>query len=77
LFSGIRQLIEEIVTFHARQNIVVTSKEITTFCGRRPDGVAFDGKGKQCVFLEFTRPIDPVTASDEWDWAEKKELEKN
>jgi len=77
LFFGIRRINEEIVTFHARQNIVLTSEEITTFYGRRPDGVAFDAKGKQCIFLEFTRPIDPVTSSDEWDWAERKELEKN
>jgi len=29
------------------------------------------------VFLEFTRPMDSVTSSDEGDWAEIKELEKN
>jgi len=77
LFSGIRRLNDEIITFHARQNIVLTSEEITSFYGRRPDGVAFDAKGKQCVFLEFTRPMDLVTFSDEGDWAETKELEKN
>jgi len=31
LFFGIRRINEEIVTFHARQNIVLTSEEITTF----------------------------------------------
>jgi len=77
LFSGIRQLNEEIVTFHARQNIVLTSEEITALYGRRPDRVAFDAKGQQCVFLEFTRPMDLVTSSDEGDWPERKELEKN
>jgi len=46
LFSGVRRLNEEIVTFHARQNIILTSEEITCFYGRRPDGVAFDAKGK-------------------------------
>ena len=45
--------------------------------GRRSDGVAFDAKGKQCVFLEFTCPMVSVTSSDEGDWAERKELEKN
>jgi len=73
----IRRLIEDVVTFHAQQNIALTSEEITSFYGRRPDGVAFDAKGKQCVLLEFTRPMDSVTSSDEEDWAERKELEKN
>jgi len=45
--------------------------------GRRPNGVAFDTKGKQCVFLEFIRPMDSVTSSDVGEWAERKELEKN
>jgi len=58
LFSGLKRLNEEIATFHARQNIVLTSEEITTFYGRRPDGVAFDAKGKQNMFLEKNyRPI--------------------
>ena len=42
-----------------------------------PEGVAFDAKSKQCIFLEFTRPMDLVTLSDERDWAERKKLEKN
>jgi len=46
LFSGIRRLNEEITTFHARQNIFLTASKITTFQGRRPDGVGFDEKGK-------------------------------
>jgi len=75
--SGIRRLIEDVITFHSRQNIVLTSQEITSFYGQRPDGVAFDAKNKHCVFLEFTRPMDSVTSSDEGDWAETKELEKN
>jgi len=77
LFSGIRRLNDEIITFHAQQNIVLISEEITSFYGRRPDEVVFDAKCKQCVFLEFTRPMDLVTSSDEGDWAERKELEKN
>jgi len=77
LFSGIRRLNDEIAAFHARQNIILTLEEITTFYDRRPDGVAFDAKGKQCFFLEFTRLLDSVTLSDEGDWAERKELEKN
>jgi len=74
LFSGIRRLNDDISTFHARQNIVLTSEEITFFYSRRPNGVPFDATGKQCVFLEFTSPMDSVTSSDEGDWAERKEL---
>jgi len=37
----------------------------------------FDDKNKPCVFLEFTHPMDSVTSSQERDWAERKELEKN
>jgi len=77
LFSGIRRLIENVTTFHARQNIVLTSHETTSFYSRRPDGVAFDAKSNHCVFLEFTLPMDSVTSSAEGDWAEIKELEKN
>jgi len=77
LFSGIRRLIEDVTTFHAWQNIILTSQETTSFYSRRPDGVAFDAKSKNCVFLEFTRPMDSVTSSDEGDWAEIRELEKN
>jgi len=64
LFSGIRRLNEEIATFYARQNIFLTAEEITTFQGQRSDGGAFDAKGEQCVFLEFTRSIDSVSSSD-------------
>ena len=55
----------------------MTLEETTSFYGRRPDGVAFDANGKQCMFLEFTRPMGSVTSSDEGDWAKRKELEKN
>ena len=77
LFSGIRNLIDNVVAFQARLNIVLTSHEITSFYSRRPDGVAFDTKIKRCVLLEFTRPMDLVTSSEEGDWAELKEFEKN
>jgi len=77
LFSRIRRLNDDIITFHARHNIVLTAEEITFFYGWRPNGIAFDAKGKQCVFLEFTHPMDSVTSSEEVDWAERKELEKN
>jgi len=71
-FSGIRRPNDEIITFHAWQNIILSSEEITSFYGRRPGGVASDAKGTHCVFLEFTRPMDSVTSSDEarGDWAE-------
>ena len=45
LFFGIRRINEEIVTFHARQNIVLTSEEITSFYGRRPNEVASEALG--------------------------------
>jgi len=72
LFSGIRRLRAGVTEFHARQDIVLTFQEITSFYSRRPDGVAFDDKNKLCVFLEFTRPMDSVTSSEEGDWAERK-----
>ena len=71
LFSGISH------RFHARQNIVFTSQETTSFNSRRPDGVAFDAKSKLCIFLEFIRPMASVTSSDKGDWAKIKEIEKN
>jgi len=64
LFPGIRRLIEDVTAFHARQNIVLTSQETTSFCSLRPDEIAFDAKSKHCVFLEFSRPMDSVTSSD-------------
>jgi len=77
LFSGIKRLRADVTEFHARQDIVLTDLEITSLYSRRPDGVASDDKNKHCVFLEFTRPMDSVTSSQEGDWAEKRELEKN
>ena len=77
LFSGIKRLREDVTEFHARQDIVLTDLEITSFYSWRPDGVAFDDRNKHCVFLEFTRPMDSVTSSQEGDWADTKELEKN
>ena len=49
-------------------NIFLTAAEITTFQGQRPDGVAFDAKAKQRVFLEFTSLMDSVSFSDDGDW---------
>jgi len=43
----------------------------------QPDGVAFNAKDKECVFLEFTRPMDSMTSSEEGNWAERKKSEKN
>jgi len=63
LFSGIKRLRADVTEFNARQDIVLTFQEITSFYSRRPDGVAFDDKNKHCVFLEFTRPMDSVTSS--------------
>jgi hypothetical protein len=77
LFAGIKRLRADVSESHARQDIVVNFQEITSFYSWRPDGVAFDGKNKHCVFLEFTRTMDSVTFSEEGDWTERKELEKN
>ena len=67
LFSGIKRLRADVTEFHARQDLVLTFQEITSFYSRRPDGVAFDDKNKHCVFLEFTRPMDSVTSTEEED----------
>jgi len=44
LFSGIKSLRADVTEFHARQDIVLTDEEITSFYSWRPDGVAFDDK---------------------------------
>ena len=75
--SGIKSLRADVTEFHAREDIVLTDKEISSFYSRRPDGVALDDKNKHLVFLEFTSPMDSVTSSPEGDWAERKELKKN
>jgi len=72
-----KRLRSDVTEFHARQDIVLTFQEITSFYSRRPDGVAFDDKNRHCVFLEFTRPMHSVTSSEEGDWVERKEHEKN
>jgi len=77
LFSEIKRLRADVTEFHARQGIVLTDVEITSFYSLRPDGVAFDDKNKHCVLPEFTRPIDSATSSPQGDWAERTELEKN
>jgi len=78
LFSTPRTLHEEIVEFHAlKLGIKLSKAEILTFWACRPDGVAFNAEDKECVFLEFTHPMDSVTSSEEGDWAERKEAEKD
>jgi len=77
LFSDSKSLRANVTDFHARQGIVLTDEEVTSFYSLRPDGVAFDDKNKHCVLLEFTHPMDSVSSSPEGDWAERKELEKN
>ena len=68
LFSTPRRLSEEIAEFHAiKLDTILTKAEITSFFGCRPDGVAFNVKDKECVFLESTRPMDSVASSDEGD----------
>jgi len=60
----------------ARQKIFLTAEEFTTFPSRRPDGLSLGAKGKQCVFLEFTHPMDSVSSSDEGDWEEWKNMRR-
>jgi len=57
-----RILYEVIAEFHAlKLGITLTRAEILTFFACRPDGVAFNAKDTEQVFLEFTRPMDSVT----------------
>ena len=52
---------------------------ITKFLAVRRDGIAFNTEDRECVFLEFTRPMDSQKSSPEEpaDWAEKKNITKN
>jgi len=47
-----------VTKFYATFDIYLAKEEITTFFGPRPDGVVFNEKDKECVFLEFTRLMD-------------------
>ena len=76
LFSDIKSLRADVTDFHARQGIVLTDEEITSFYSLRPDGVAFDDKNKHCVFLEFTRPMDSVTLTGGRSGGEKRTREE-
>ena len=38
---------------------------ITQFLACRPDGIAFNTEGRECVFLEFTGPMDSQNSSPE------------
>ena len=71
LFSDSKSLRADVTDFHARQGIVPTDEEITSFYSLRPDGVAFDDKNKHCVLLKFTRPMDSVSSSPEGDRSEE------
>ena len=64
LFSDIKSLRADVTDFHARQGVVLTNVEITSFYSLRPDGAAFDDKNKHCVLLKFTRPMDSVSSSE-------------
>jgi len=77
LFSTIGRLRAEIIEFHENLNIYLTEEEVTTFFWRRPNGVAFNEKEEKCIFLEFTRPMDSIDFSDDGDWVERKEAEKD
>jgi len=78
LFSTPRILYEEIAEFHAlKLGIKLNKAEILTFFACRPDRVALDAKDREFVFFEFTRPMDSVTSSEEGDWAERKDSDKD
>ena len=52
------------------------TKAIRSFLAGRPDGVAFEMRGRVCNFTEFTRPMDsPCDAPPKW--AEKKDTYKS
>ena len=55
---------QEIVDFHLRRGAWEYNEEneygtlVTQFLKCRPDGIAFNAEGRECRFLEFTRPMD-------------------
>jgi len=77
LFSTSKRLRADIIEFHENQGIFLTVEEATSFFSLRPDGVAFNEMERKCILLEFTRPMDSIDSSDDGDWAESKEAEKN
>ena len=64
--------------FFSRASVITLCKaEILMFFACRPDGVAFNDKDKERVFLDFTRPMNSVISSEEGEWAEGTEAEKH
>jgi len=51
--------------------------EIRAIPKGKPAGSPFNAKDNECVFLEFTRPMDFVTSSKEGNCAERKTAEKD
>ena len=52
------------------------TKAILSFLAAWPEGVAFEMRGRICVFMEFTRPMNsPCDAPPKW--AEKKDTYKS
>ena len=55
---------QEIVDYHLRRGAWEYNEEneystlVTQFLKCRPDGIAFNAEGRECRFLEFTRPMD-------------------
>lgn len=52
------------------------TKAILSFLVARPDGVVFEMRGRICVFMEFTRPMDSPCENPP-KWAEKKDTYKS
>ena len=53
------KLRKDIEEYHTAYAIDFDDADIGTFIARRPDGLAFDMEEKLCVFLEYTRTMDP------------------
>ena len=76
---------QEVADYHISRGLWESNEEedyndlVTSFMSVRPDGIAFNAEDKECVFLEFTCPMDTLTsyADEPSDWTEKKDITKD
>jgi len=76
---------QKIIDFHLRRGAWEYNEEneygtlVTQFLECMLDGMAFTAEGRDCRFLEFTRPMDAQQSIPEVpeDWAEKKDIAKD
>jgi len=66
------KLKKDIQEYHIAYNIDFHTEDLDTFISRSRDRLAFDKEKKQCVFLEYTRAMDPNE-----DWPTKMKTEKD